>query len=150
MDDELTARFGERVRRNEPMSKHTTFGIGGPADVLVDVETRAELEAVLELVRAQGVPLQVIGRGANVLVPDEGIRGVVSRLAGEFRDLVFDDAERTVEAGAGVPLARLVEESSTRGFFDFCWAAGIPGTVGGAVVCNAGSWVTPWVNSSRK
>lgn len=122
------------------MSRHTTFGIGGPADLLVDVENRAELDTVLRLARTENLPLHVIGRGANVLVSDDGIRGVVLRLAGQFRDLEFDETARTVRAGAGVALARLVDESAARGYFDFCWAAGIPGTVGGALVCNAGSW----------
>jgi len=140
MDDEWTTRFGARLRRNEPMSRHTTFGIGGPADVLVDVETPAELRDVLRHARETGVPVHVIGRGANVLVSDEGIRGIVLRLTGGFRTLDFDVASSTVEAGAGVPLGLLVDESCRRGFFDFCWAVGIPGTVGGAVVCNAGSW----------
>jgi len=140
MYDELMKTFGPRARFHEPMSVHTTFRIGGPADVLVDVVSRDELRTVLEFAREHGVPLHVIGRGANVLVGDDGIRGIVVRLAGEFEGLRFADAPPTASAGAGVPLGALVDETSSRGFANFCWAAGIPGTVGGAVFGNAGSW----------
>ena len=116
MDDEWTTRFGARLRRNEPMSRHTTFGIGGPADVLVDVESPRELRDVLKHGRETGVPVHVLGRGANVLVGDEGVRGIVLRLTGDFRTIAFDVDASTVEAGAGVPLAVLVDESCRRGF----------------------------------
>lgn len=139
MLDELADKLGEHVRLDEPMSLHTTFGIGGPADALVDVETPGELETVLHFARERGCAVHVVGRGANVLVSDDGIRGIVVRLRGEFRALEFDDKADTVQAGAGVPLGVLVDESGRRGFFGFCWAAGIPGTVGGALVSNAGS-----------
>jgi len=138
--DELVGKFGRRARLNEPMSRHTTFRIGGPADVLVDVETRDELRMLLGHARERSLPVTVLGRGANVLVADEGIRGVVVRLAGEFREIAFAGDGQTVDAGAGTSLGRLVAETVKVELSAFTWAAGIPGTVGGAVLTNAGSW----------
>lgn len=136
MIDELVQRFGQRARPDEPMSRHTTFRIGGPADVLIDVETVDELRDVLTC----GLPVTIIGRGANVLVADVGIRGVVVRLTGAFRDMTFSDDASAVTVGAGASLGRLVAECVKRRRNTFSWAAGIPGTIGGALLMNAGSW----------
>jgi UDP-N-acetylmuramate dehydrogenase len=137
---ELIERFGRRARPAEPMSGHTTFRIGGPAELLIDVETHEELRNLLVLAHERGKPLTVIGRGANVLVRDEGIPGIVVRLAGVFREVAFDNASEMVRVGAGTSLGRLVAQTVERGWNTFAWAAGIPGTVGGALLMNAGSW----------
>jgi len=140
MYEELVKQFGARARRDEPMSRHTTFRIGGPADLLVDVETPDELRHVLSYAVDQGVGIHVIGRGANVLVSDSGIRGVVLRLAGDFRRIVFDEDKGTANAGSGATLSTLLADSTKGGWSSFAWAVGIPGTLGGAVACNAGAW----------
>jgi len=140
MYEELVKQFGRRACRDEPMSRHTSFRIGGPADLLVDVENRDELRDVLRYAQDGGLALHVIGRGANVLVRDAGIRGVVVRLAGEFRNVSWEEAAGRAKPGGGALLSTLVAESSRRGFGNFCWAAGIPGTIGGAVTSNAGAW----------
>jgi len=140
MIEELIEQFGRRAKPDEPMSRHTTFRIGGPADLLLDVETRDELRTVLDDAREHERVVTVIGRGANVLVRDGGIRGIVLRLTGDFREIAFAADGRTVEVGAGTSLGRLVAETVKSGLDGFAWAAGIPGTVGGAVLMNAGSW----------
>jgi UDP-N-acetylmuramate dehydrogenase len=122
------------------MSRHTTFRIGGPANLLVDVGSRDELLCVLRHVQEHGLALHVIGRGANLLVSDAGVRGVVLRLAGDFKQASWDEKRNIAKVGAGVALATLVTDSARRGYDSFCWAVGIPGTIGGAVCCNAGAW----------
>ena len=140
MRPELRDKFGARVRFDEPMSKHTTFRVGGPADALVDVETADELRFALDLARRKGVEVRLLGGGSNVLVRDAGVRGIVVRLAGDFHGVGFDDKTNTLCAGAGAPLSAICAEAVKRGFNNFCWTAGIPGTVGGAILGNAGAW----------
>ncbi len=127
-----------RLARNVPMSLHTSFRIGGPAEFFVTVADRAELLAVIEICRDLGAPHLVLGRGTNLLVRDGGIRGVVVSLAGEFRATHFDG--RDVTAGAAVGLADLAGECGRRGLAGLEFAIGIPGSVGGAVVMNAGAY----------
>lgn len=140
MRAELQKKFGARARFDEPLAKHTTFRIGGPADALVDVETKDELRFVLDLARKKDAPVRILGGGSNVLVRDAGVRGVVVRLAGEFRAVAFDDKANTVVVGAGASLAAVCAEAVKRGFNNVCWTAGIPGTLGGAILGNAGAW----------
>jgi len=120
------------------MRLHTSFRIGGPADFLVTVVSVSELARLLTLCRAEGVPVLVIGRGTNLLVRDGGIRGVVVRLAGEFLEVRFGD--RRAVAGAAVGLGELAWECGRRGLAGLEFAEGIPGSVGGAVVMNAGAY----------
>jgi UDP-N-acetylmuramate dehydrogenase len=127
-----------QVLADEPMSRHTSFGIGGPADVLVMPANPAELRATLELVRRHGIPLLVMGRGTNLLVRDRGVRGVVIKLAAGFDDLRF--AGNAVAAGAGLDLNRLCAACADQGLTGMEFAEGIPGTVGGAAVMNAGAY----------
>lgn len=128
----------ENVARGVPMRLHTSFKIGGPADFLVTVENAEQLGAVLEGCFRFGVAFLVLGRGTNLLVRDGGIRGVVVKLAGEFLSTRFDG--ELVEAGAGVAIADLARECGRRGLSGLEFAVGIPGSVGGAVVMNAGAY----------
>ncbi len=130
----------DRVARDVPMRLHTSFRIGGPADFLVTVESPAELAAVLDLCRRLAVPSLILGRGTNLLVRDGGIRGVILRLAGEFLQTAFDGDGRRVIAGAAVGLGDLSRECGRRGLAGLEFAEGIPGSVGGAVVMNAGAY----------
>lgn len=135
----LEAELGPgRVELDAPMRLHTSFAIGGPADILVTVDDLRRLESVLEGCRRFGVGFLVLGRGTNLLVRDGGIRGVVVRLAGQFLETRFRGA--TVEAGAGAPLAALARDCGRRGLAGLEFAVGIPGAVGGAVVMNAGAY----------
>jgi len=134
---ELRAHIRGAVRLDEPMSKHTTFRIGGPADVFVQPQDVEDLAAVMRLVREKGLPAKVIGNGSNLLVSDSGIRGLVVRLAPSFREVKW--LEEGVEAGAGVALQRLVKESAAARLSGLESTVGIPGTLGGALATNAGT-----------
>ncbi|MCH5272059.1 MAG: UDP-N-acetylmuramate dehydrogenase [Lachnospiraceae bacterium] len=134
----------DSILREEPMSRHTTFKVGGPAEYFVTVTTTESLREVVLLCEKYGVPWVVLGNGSNVLVSDSGIRGVVLCLAGEFtayeikEDMLSGRAKAM--AGAGVPLSLFAMKIAKKGFTGFEFAAGIPGSVGGAVVMNAGAY----------
>ncbi len=134
---DLRARIRGAVRLEEPMSKHTTFRIGGPADLFVQPQDAEDLAAVMRLAREKGLPAKVIGNGSNLLVSDSGIRGLVVRLAPSFREVKW--LEEGVEAGAGVALQRLVKELAAARLSGLESTVGIPGTLGGALATNAGT-----------
>lgn len=119
----------------EPLARHTTFGIGGPAEWFVRPRTPDEAADVLRRAHEDGVPIRVLGGGANVLAPDEGVRGVVLNLA-SLDSVRF--GRDTVEAGAGANFPRLCAEACRRGHGGLEGLAGIPGTLGGAIAMNAG------------
>jgi len=127
-----------RVRADEPLARHTSFRIGGPADVLVTPDTAQELAAVVRAAGEAGAPLVVLGGGSNMLVGDGGIRGVVVKLGRGFRRVVWNAP--CVEAGAAVQLGRLARDAAARGLAGLEYAEGIPGTVGGALFMNAGAY----------
>ncbi|MHB8845654.1 MAG: UDP-N-acetylmuramate dehydrogenase [Nitrospirota bacterium] len=133
------------VRQNEPMSSHTSFKIGGPADALVTPADRDDLAALLGEVRERNIPYEVLGGGTNLLVRDGGFRGVIISLkqlnaieaSREYRSL--GGSFMVVRADAGVVLAKLMNFAAERGLTGLEFAAGIPGTVGGALCMNAGT-----------
>ncbi len=135
---ELKKLIDSSVMTEEPMSLHTSWRIGGPADILVEPRGVKELRTVLGFAKEKNMPVTVMGAGSNLLVRDGGIEGIVIKIAGGFADLRFDN--ELVVAGAGVKLNRLAHfvRDSNLGGFEF--VAGIPGTVGGAVVMNAGAY----------
>ncbi|MEW6076405.1 MAG: UDP-N-acetylmuramate dehydrogenase [Thermodesulfobacteriota bacterium] len=145
-NDDFTAwalhRFPGRVKRDEPMARHTSFGVGGPADLFVSVKDEKQLrELVLACVEA-GVPYTAVAGGTNLLVLDRGIRGVVIDMKKGLKDIRVDgDAGDvvTVRAGAGVNLQSLCQYAIDNGLAGMNFALGIPGTVGGAVIMNAGT-----------
>ncbi|MED4726653.1 UDP-N-acetylmuramate dehydrogenase [Aneurinibacillus migulanus] len=122
---------------NEPLANHTTWKIGGPADILVEPTDKMALAYSMKLVHKYNVPWQVLGRGSNMLVRDKGIRGVVFKLAEGFDHLTFNGEE--VEVGAGYSFIRLAVMAGKEGLTGLEFAGGIPGTVGGAVYMNAGA-----------
>jgi len=138
----LAAALGERARVGEPLARHTSFRIGGPADLLVSAGTVAELALVVRTAAAHALPLTVLGGGSNVLVGDGGIRGVVVKLAGAFRRVGWqaDGEDVVAHAGAAVQLGRLARTAVARGLAGLEYAEGIPGTVGGALSMNAGAY----------
>lgn len=131
-----------QVCENEPMKNHTTFRIGGPADVFVSPETEESLICGLKWCREQNIPFYVIGNGSNLLVGDKGFRGVIFQVCKNLEDVeVREEAEEIyVRAGAGVMLAKLAKDISAGGYAGFEFATGIPGTLGGAVTMNAGAY----------
>jgi UDP-N-acetylmuramate dehydrogenase len=138
----LREAFGSRARLDEPLARHTSFRIGGPADLLVQVGTAAELALVVRTATAHSLPLTVLGGGSNVLVGDGGIPGVVVKLVGAFRRVAWEPRGETVvaRAGAAVQLGRLARAAVARGLAGLEYAEGIPGTVGGALAMNAGAY----------
>ncbi|GAB6875889.1 UDP-N-acetylmuramate dehydrogenase [Thermaerobacter litoralis] len=129
------------VRVAEPLARYTTFRIGGPAELFVEPAEEDDLARVLTWAEARGLPVTLLGGGSNVLVPDEGLPGVVVRvgLDGIQWEPPGADGRRGVVVGAGTVLARLVHEAARRGCRGLEPCAGIPGTVGGALVMNAGT-----------
>ena len=127
-----------RLRFGEPLSKHTHFGIGGEAAAYFEVSTLAELASIARFHQQWHVPVAIIGRGSNLLVSDAGFSGIAIRLIGELAQLTVDG--NTVTVGAGVSLPRLSKSMSRRGLSGVEFALGIPGSVGGALMMNAGAW----------
>lgn len=125
------------VYENEPMKQHTTFRVGGPADVLVTPDTES-LPEVIALCKKYNLPYYVVGNGSNLLVGDKGIRGVVIAMTNRIGDIVCDG--EVITAGAGCTLAQIAVIAAGNGLAGFEFAAGIPGTLGGAVVMNAGAY----------
>lgn len=134
---QMSAALRGEVRTSEPMSRHTTWRIGGPADLFVQPLDRADLLVALGLLQEAQLPWQVIGNGSNLLVRDGGIRGAVLHL-GRLDKLDFAAAP-LVSAEAGLRLMTLVREASRRDLGGLERLAGIPGTLGGAVAMNAGA-----------
>ena len=127
-----------KIRENEPMRNHTTWRIGGPADRLVQPESTEELQQAIQEAQKAGEPYYVIGGGSNLLVSDEGIAGTVIQLGGSLTGLQI--SENSIIAEAGVPLPFLARKAAEHGLSGLEFAAGIPGSVGGAVVMNAGAY----------
>jgi UDP-N-acetylmuramate dehydrogenase len=134
--DELRSR-AEKVCVDEPLSKHCTLGVGGPADFYVEVATTQQLKAVWSWAKAQGLPLFLIGKGSNILISDKGVRGVVVHLRGEFEEISWE--ENRVRAGAGTSLPVLAKQCAERGWGGAEFMVGIPGTLGGGLLTNAGT-----------
>jgi len=125
------------VRANEPLSRHTSFRIGGPADFLVTPAATRAIPSLLATCRTLGLPVTVLGNGTNTLVRDGGIAGVVVRLSA--CTAITPLGQDALVAEAGVPFPRLAREAAKRGLKGLAFAIGIPGTVGGAVRMNAGA-----------
>jgi UDP-N-acetylmuramate dehydrogenase len=134
---ELSSVLRGRVRLHEPMARHTTFRIGGPADIFVQPADVEDLAQAVRFSRDKGIPLKVIGNGSNLLVSDAGMRGIVVRLTPGFSEVRW--LEDGVEVGGGARLAKLVREASSVGLSGLESTIGIPGTVGGALATNAGT-----------
>lgn len=128
----------ENVEFDVPMRTKTSFRVGGPADVLASPNDASELQRLVGYVKDKGLPFFILGRGTNLLVLDGGIRGVVIDLRA-FNTLEVTDGD-VVYAGAGVPLPKAVYFAMENSLTGLEFAAGIPGSVGGAVVMNAGAW----------
>lgn len=148
-EEGLYKKVGERLLAAEPMSRHTTFRIGGPADWYVAPYDEAELASVISLCREAGIPFLILGNGSNLLCGDGGFRGVVIDMTKHFTHCVCE--EDTIRAGAGLLLGSLARQAMQAGLTGLEFAAGIPGSVGGALVMNAGAYggemaqVTTWV-----
>lgn len=127
----------ERVLLNEPMKNHTTFKVGGPADIFVKINDTEELKFLLMLAKQKNVPTTVIGNGSNVLVKDKGIRGIVVKL--NLNKIIKED-ETTFKVEAGVLLSKLARTAYEEELTGVEFACGIPASLGGAIFMNAGAY----------
>ena len=134
----------ERVTRDEPLSGHCSFRTGGPADLFIQVCTEEELVKTMELLRSSGIEVFLLGRGTNLLIGDGGFRGAVvtmcapSGTESDLRDVRIDGCR--LRAGAGASLLKIAMAARDASLAGFEFAAGIPGSLGGAVMMNAGAY----------
>ena len=134
-----------KVYFDELLSRHTTFHIGGPASLFIKAQDKKELKSLLSILPKTATPYYILGGGSNLLVGDKGVDGVVIKLEGTFTEVAFK--KETLLAGAGVELAPLRREACKRGLSGLEFTAGIPGTVGGAIIMNAG--ISPTENMGK-
>ncbi len=137
----LRQQYGEGVRFDEPMAKHTSFKIGGPADAFVQPASEAQLKTILKWAQQKKIPYILVGGGTNLLVRDGGIRGLVIHLGALAADITWDQQHGRIKvcAGAAVPTKRICTLALKQGWQGMNFALGIPGTLGGAIFMNAGT-----------
>lgn len=133
----LAEKFGKQVAFDQPMAKFTSARIGGPADVVLTAQSADGLAEMVSLVWEEELPYVLIGGGSNMLVSDKGVRAVV--ILNRARRVEFDLDEPSVTADSGSNFGAVARQAGQKGLSGMEWAAGIPGTVGGAVVGNAGA-----------
>lgn len=129
----------ENLYYDEPMAKHTSFKIGGPADVFIKVDNIEELKEILDLSKKNQIPLTIIGNGSNLLVTDKGIRGITAKLNLKDIDIENENNKQIIKVDAGVPVGLLAQKLLKEEITGFEELSGIPGTIGGAVIMNAGA-----------
>ena len=139
---DLRSIAGLKVKVSEPLARYTSMKIGGPADFFIDVENEAALSQLLSFLSQHGMPSCLLGNGSNVLISDFGVEGVVVHLVGDFKRAEWHEQgnDSWVEVGAAHAVTQLVREAARRGYGGLEFAEGIPGTVGGALVMNAGAY----------
>lgn len=131
----------ERLTADEPMSRHTSFRIGGPAACLAVISNEDELSAVLRIVNEEGAEYMLVGNGSNLLVSDEGYPGIAIKLGGDFDSIFADENDDTlVHVGAAKLMSSTSAFLTEHGLAGFEFASGIPGSIGGAVFMNAGAY----------
>ncbi|GCE14401.1 UDP-N-acetylmuramate dehydrogenase [Tengunoibacter tsumagoiensis] len=136
---ELRLQFGERVRRNELLGRHCTFGVGGPADIWVSLDSQESLLSLVTICSQQRWPLMITGNGTNVLYADAGVRGVVARVAlNQYQIEDNGDGTALLVTGAGISWPKILSDLVPRGWGGLEFGPGIPGTLGGGVISNAG------------
>ena len=128
----------EKVRISEPMNRHTTFRIGGPADYFLLPSTAEEVKKILEICKEKELPYFILGNGSNLLVSDEGYCGVIIQLYRNYGGITVEGTD--IRAGAGALLSQIASAAKNASLTGFEFAGGIPGTLGGAVVMNAGAY----------
>ncbi len=137
--------FGDRIRYDEPLANHVTFRIGGPAEFFLTVQTVDELVQAVSLAQQYQMPFFILGGGANLLIGDAGIKGLVIQNQAKYIDFnhlksKIQNLKSKITVASGVNLSRFARQCAKHGLSGLEWAAGIPGTVGGAVVNNAGAY----------
>ncbi len=149
--EKIKQALGDRLKKNEPLARYTTFKIGGPADLFFDAKTKDELIAAIRAARETGTPLFILGGGTNILIGDKGIRGLVVKnstqgitIRGVKGSVASGNSKRTVfvEADSGVAMNKLVRFTIEEGLSGLEMHLGLPGSVGGAVYMNS-KWTKP-------
>lgn len=135
--DEISRFIGGKATENEPLAGHTTLGVGGPADVFVRVESEDDLSALMRYVSQHGLPWIILGDGTNLLISDKGIRGVVISLGDEFSRITVDGL--TITSGSAATIAKVADVAAEHDLAGLEGVGTVPGSVGGAIVMNAGT-----------
>ena len=132
----------DRVQINVPLKEYTSFKVGGPADYMVQTGNRDEIEKIITIAKQENVPYYVLGNGTNMLVSDDGFRGIIILMKDKDSKPQFkeNDSEVSVIVSAGYLLSKIANEAASKGYSGLEFASGIPGSVGGAVVMNAGAY----------
>lgn len=131
----------DKLKTDEPMSKHSSFRVGGPAELFLEIDSVEKLKAILEVNKELKLPITVIGNGTNILVKDKGIKGIVIKyVAKGISKATLDNDTFAITADAGLPNAALANELLKDSLTGFEFAASIPGTIGGAIYMNAGAF----------
>ncbi len=139
--ERLLEMWAERIIFNYPLGRRTTLRVGGCVEALYEAEDRWELQGLLGFLQREKIPYLVVGKGSNLLVRDEGVEGVAVRLRGPLAGIELEDEDENIlRVGAGASLSQLLEFCRPRGLGGFEFLAGIPGSLGGAVVMNAGAF----------
>lgn len=131
-------RYSGKALYNEPMKNHTTFKIGGPADVMIIIENEEELIDAVKICRENEIEFLIMGNGSNLLIRDGGIRGVVIKINEGFNKIEVDD--NTIYCASGALLSAVSKQALKHSLKGFEFASGIPGTIGGAITMNAGAY----------
>lgn len=129
----------ENIYKQEDMKKHTSFKIGGPAEYYIKIKTEEELKEILRLTKQNKIPLTILGNGSNLLVSDEGIKGIVAQIDLRKLEIEEEKEKRIVTVGAGEKLAQIAQTFLKEEIAGFEELSGIPGTIGGAIYMNAGA-----------
>ena len=138
---DLALNLGCKCVRDEPMSKHTTFKIGGPADLFINVTSILALKEILSYIISQNIEFFTVGNGSNLLVSDAGFRGVVLKLDGEFKEVkMLENSDTQIVCGGATMLTKVCNFAMQRGLSGLEFAWGIPASCGGATFMNAGAY----------
>ena len=138
---ELKLITGVKIKVSEPLARYSSMKVGGPADFFIEVENTAALTRVLRILNRNGTNFCLLGNGSNVLISDRGVRGAVIHLAGEFKQVEWQEGDIVwVGVGAAFAVTQLVREAARKGYAGLEFAEGIPGTIGGALFMNAGAY----------
>lgn len=142
LQERLISLLGERLRFAVPLTRYTSFRVGGPAEVFAEPDTLTELETLVALLHQESVPYFLLGGGTNILISDKGIRGVVIKLGEGFNYSRWEEERDTAQVGvgAGRSLGRFVREAVGKGYGGVEFAEGIPGSAGGGLLMNAGAF----------
>lgn len=134
----MAGQLGDRAQRDVPLARYSGAGIGGPADLLVIARQRDDLVETIRMAQQAAIRWRVFGGLTNILLPDSGLRGLV--ILNQTRHVAYDDATHRVTVASGAIIIKVARETVHRGWSGLTWAVGLPGTVGGAVVNNAGAF----------